>query len=193
MNIELTEEFVRTIYPEFRQPIKKIGRLRRFKGEELPYLKYSCVYFLVSKEGEVVYVGQTGNLLQRVASHQSNKDFSKVYYLLSPNKVNKETEIWRKKHKTYFFKLSEIRAKNQGKLFLGKGWGLKQSAELRSLQPEPSPFEVWLNETERKFILDYLPKYNNCGVKKKRLSDLAKTYEWLKFHRNKLNKLAKLV
>jgi predicted GIY-YIG superfamily endonuclease len=177
--IELTEEFIRVIKPDFRQPIKKIGGLRRFKGEAE---EFHCVYFLVSKENEVVYVGQTGNLLQRVGAHQSNKDFSKVYYLLPPSKVEKETKAWRRKHKNYF---------NSQWVKSPLDRRLVNKPSLRI--PEDSPYTIWVNKTEKKFILDYLPRYNNCGMKKKSLSDLAQTYSWLKSNKKNLNKLAELL
>jgi|GEM_PF-6377917 len=177
--ITLTEEFIRTIKPQFRQSIKKIGRLRRFKGEAE---EFSCVYFLVSEDDEVVYVGSTGNLLQRVGAHQSNKDFSKIYYLLPPSQVEKKAEAWRQKHKTY---LNSEWVKKPFSRRLGNKPSLRR--------PEPSPYAVWINETEKKFILDYLPKYNNCGTKKKSLSDLAQTYSWLKANKKNLNKLSKIL
>ena len=155
----ITEEFIKIINPEFRQSIKKIGRLRRFKGEAK---EFCCVYFLVSEEDEVVYVGQTANLLQRVGSHQSNKNFSKVYYLLPPSKVEKEAKLVS-----------------------------KNSTKIISLRkPNPSLCTIWMNETERKFILNYLPKYNNCSTKKKSISDLFQTYSLLKANKKNLNKLA---
>jgi hypothetical protein len=67
----------------------------------------------------------------------------------------------------------------------------KNSTKRISLRkPNPSLCTIWMNETERKFILNYLPKYNNCSTKKKSISDLFQTYSLLKANKKNLNKLA---
>ena len=44
----------------------------------------SCVYFLISEYDEVVYVGQTVNLLGRIGEHTKTKEFHRVLYLPTP-------------------------------------------------------------------------------------------------------------
>lgn len=39
------------------------------------------VYFLCSEANEVLYVGQTINLCNRIREHRKNKEFSRVYYI----------------------------------------------------------------------------------------------------------------
>jgi len=79
-------DFLNVIVPERSKPVHKIGRIRLFKGD----LKSErCVYFLIGENNNVVYVGQTHNLFQRIASHRSNKDFHKVYFLTEPASAKK--------------------------------------------------------------------------------------------------------
>jgi predicted GIY-YIG superfamily endonuclease len=94
-------DFLSIIVPERIKPVHKIGRIRLFKGE---FESDRCVYFLVNKSKEVVYVGQTYNLFNRLATHRNDKDFDKVYFLTEPTSVkkNKSKKDWiNEKEKEY--------------------------------------------------------------------------------------------
>lgn len=48
---------------------------------ELPFRReYPCIYFLVHND-EIVYVGQSGNLVLRIGSHITSKKFDRVFYI----------------------------------------------------------------------------------------------------------------
>lgn len=52
----------------------------RHKIKQFPYFeKLSYIYFLTNC-GEVVYVGQTKNLPNRLKSHQKDREFDDVFY-----------------------------------------------------------------------------------------------------------------
>jgi hypothetical protein len=55
--------------------IRKMRKVRRFKSESLD----GFVYFLVHKK-EIVYVGQTIQLTQRIGSHKKDKTFDHALY-----------------------------------------------------------------------------------------------------------------
>lgn len=40
----------------------------------------TCVYFLF-REGKLIYIGRTGNLLQRLIAHRNKRKFDSVYYI----------------------------------------------------------------------------------------------------------------
>lgn len=71
--------------PEELIPIA--SRLRSLKTSyEVP-----CIYFLVSFN-KVVYVGQSTNLLSRLVSHRSEKEFDRVFYFHYPKDGLSEIE-----------------------------------------------------------------------------------------------------
>lgn len=64
------------------------------------------VYFLL-KDGNVVYVGQTDNILNRIKSHQKNKDFNNVAYIITTkDKVNYLENYYIMKYEPFYNKLS---------------------------------------------------------------------------------------
>ena len=54
-----------------------------------PCIKNTVVYFLLNQEYELVYIGQTKNLKQRLYQHRQNKNFDIVYIKQIPNEVNR--------------------------------------------------------------------------------------------------------
>ncbi len=67
------------ILTKFTPQLEGIPALREWSLREY----HPCVYFLV-RDGVVVYVGQSIALPGRIASHISNKDFDRVFYLEVP-------------------------------------------------------------------------------------------------------------
>ena len=174
-------EFIKIFRPDFRQSIKKIGNLRRFKGEAN---LFSCVYFLINDDGEVVYIGRTDNLLQRVGSHQKDKDFNKVYYIKPNIKTLEKKEALRvarmnKKHE----KVLRVEGRNKKWDFLG------------NFQPNPIEYlcKEWIKETEKKYIEMYFPKYNRCAVAMSMKSSLEETYQWIGRNKKRFRKLEQFV
>ncbi len=69
--------------------LSKLNNLQYFKDNK----GHPCIYFLV-KNNEVVYVGKSTYLMQRVLTHQVNrqKDFDEVFWLSVPQEELGETE-----------------------------------------------------------------------------------------------------
>jgi hypothetical protein len=77
--------------PEALRPLSK--KLKKVTFSE----SGPCVYFLIEKT-EVVYVGQSVNLLSRVGSHVLDKKFDHVVYLSLPEEVLADIETALIKH-----------------------------------------------------------------------------------------------
>ncbi len=59
----------------------------------MPEVGESCVYRLIDDDNEVVYVGQTDNLSQRLMAHlSSEKEFSDFSYVVVEPDMKNETE-----------------------------------------------------------------------------------------------------
>ena len=178
------EQFVKLLKPNFRQSIKKIGKLRRFKGEAT---NFPCVYFLTDEAQNVLYVGKTQNLMQRVCSHQGDKEFSRVYYIVAPLKKLEMEEDNRFKNE--ILKIKQYDREMQ-----------KSRLPRLCLRP-PSPqrrdlsflCDRWMKDTEQKYIKMYYPNYNKCAVKGGFYAEIQNTFNFLQEHKNNLKELAKFV
>ena len=73
---------------------------------ELPYDVPPCVYFLIDINDDIVYVGQSRNLFQRINYHRGDKCFSRVLYVPCEEEllVKVENEYIRKLKPYYNFK-----------------------------------------------------------------------------------------
>jgi len=61
-------------------------RIQEFYFEDMP-----CVY-LLADDSEVVYVGRTEKLWQRLTGHMNNKKFDRVYYIPTPRQMAQSVE-----------------------------------------------------------------------------------------------------
>ncbi len=53
------------------------------------------IYFLIGDMGEVVYVGQSVNIIARIRSHRRDKIFKKVYFFhVEPINLDKTESLW---------------------------------------------------------------------------------------------------
>lgn len=80
MKIDQLSAFLKTLksQPEIIEhynfhDTKKIPKIYQFK--------YKCIYFLIGLDDEVVYVGETGNILRRINEHRREKPFQSVTFL----------------------------------------------------------------------------------------------------------------
>jgi|GEM_PF-1168707 hypothetical protein len=77
----------RKTFPEAPAAIANVPNLERFVAMEL----LSCVYFLCLK-GTVVYIGQSVELPQRIATHKKQKIFDSVYFVAVPKAMLDKVE-----------------------------------------------------------------------------------------------------
>lgn len=64
--------------------------------DTVPFIQTPMIYFLVN-DGQVIYIGQSVGLANRVGCHMRNKEFSHVYYVSVPAKDMRMAEavnIW---------------------------------------------------------------------------------------------------
>lgn len=180
----LGEQFIKLLKPNFRQSIKKIGKLRRFKGETIDF---PCVYFLTDEAQNVLYVGKTKKLLQRVGLHKKDKEFSRVYYIVAPLKKLEADEDNRIKNKKLMIKKHDRETKKT----------YPKGIRIRPLPPKRKDLsflcDQWMKDTEQRYIKMYYPNYNKCAVKAGFYSEIANTFSFLQEHKNNLKELAKLV
>lgn len=126
------------------------------------------VYFLL-KDGNVVYVGQTDNILNRIKSHQKNKNFNNVAYITTTkDKLNYLENYYIMKYEPFYNKLStDYRC-------MSSAYIIKKIRE--KYNQEEASFEEIIHFIEKSKYKDILNR-KNCIVIKKEYSNLINEIE----------------
>lgn len=168
--IGVPQEFCSSKIKDFLKPINEVSEVLEYKGE---MNIYNCIYFLVDKNLNVVYVGETDNFLRRIATHRSDKIFSAVYYIpisINPNhagfskELSKECEEFESNHEkrrsTKVRKYSNYTCLNTGNY-------------------TTHPIRSWITEKEKDYIYKYIPNQNgDCHVMRNLKKELKSSYEY---------------